>query len=488
MGCVIFWIISLKEMDNRYILLIQPSNKLLNKKDNLYTNEALTPSLGLASVASYCRERGIKVRVIDLRLRHYSLEQVLEVIEKEPPLLIGITAFTNEIVKAGVLASLVKARYPHIPIVIGGPHSSLMPQETLSEFKDFDIAVIGEGENTLVEIKEALMANNSQDRLLQAQGIALRLKDGSIKLNPARPVIADINKIPLPAWDLFELSFYNKIFVISTSRGCPYGCYFCSPNYLGRKVRVKDPLRVVDEIEYLVKEFGAKNFQFADATLSLLGEKTILLCDEIIRRGLADKIEWDCETRADSLNLNLLKKMHQAGCRWVALGVETGNARILKDVVRKQETKDQIREARKLARKAGLKVRCFFILGHLTETIETIKETINFALELNPDALSFGLLVPNPGSEVRQIAERGDQGFRLLSNNWENYNQFNHDCLELKNLSLPELKKWRSNAYYTFYMHHPIKALGLFLDPSGYNYNLRALFKIPFMLLRQKMQ
>lgn len=469
------------------ILLIQPSNKLLNKKDFLYTNEALTPSLGLASVASYCRQNGVNVKVIDLRLRHHSIETILASIEKETPLFIGITAFTNEIVKAAVAAAFIKAKYPHIPIIIGGPHASLIPQETLLEFKDFDIAVIGEGEITILEIVEALKVNK-YDKLLDIAGIALRLKNGTLKLNPSRAPVEDINKIPFPAWDLFELSFYNKLFVISTSRGCPYSCYFCSPNYLGKKVRIKDPQRVVDEIEYLVKEFGAKNFQFADATLSLLGDKTILMCDEIIQRGLADKIEWDCETRADSLNLSLLKKMHSAGCRWVALGVETGNARILKEVVRKQETKDQIREARKLARQAGLKVRCFFILGHLTETTQTLKETINFALELNPDALSFGLLVPNPGSEVRHLAEKGGKGFRLLSNNWENYNQFSHDCLELEGLSLAELKKWRSNAYYTFYMHHPMKALGLFIEPSGYNYNLRALFKIPFMLLKQKLQ
>ena len=206
-----------------------------------------------------------------------------------------------------------------------------------------------------------------------------------------------------------------------------------------------------------------------------------------MKRGLHKRIEWDCETRADAVSRPLLEKMKEAGCRWIALGAETGNERILREVVRKSESKEQIRQAVKLARDIGLKVRCFFILGHHTETEGTIKETIRFALQLNPDALSFGLMVPNPGSAIRRIAMAGSSGVKILHNRWEHYNQFDYDCYELDNLPLADLKKWRSQAYFTFYMHHPLKALSLFFDRSGYNYNLKALAKIPLLLLKQRL-
>lgn len=472
-------------MKKTSFILIHPSNKVFGKRDNLYTNESLAPSLGLAMIAAYCREKEFTPKIIDLRLPHWSVDAALHTIKQQHPLFVGITAFTNEIVQAAKLAEIIKEQYPDLPIVVGGPHASIIPESTLNEFKGFDIAVIGEGEDTTLEIAK-ILGSEGESGLMHVPGIALRMNNGDIKLTSPRPIIDDINELPFPGWDLFELSFYNHLFVVSTSRGCPFSCYFCSLGYLGRRVRVKNSLKVVDEIEYLVNNFQVEKIQFSDATLSLIGEQTFIMCDEIIKRGLHSKIQWDCETRADSINQKLLKKMKEAGCRWVALGVETGNEKILREIVKKGETKEQIKKTVSLIKQVGIKVRCFFILGHYTETRETIKETIRFALQLNPDALSFGLMVPNPGSEIRRIAEKNDSGLRILNNRWQNYNQFDYDCFESIDIPLKELKKWRSNAYFSFYLHHPIKALCLFLDSSGYNYNLTGLSKIPFMLLKQR--
>jgi radical SAM superfamily enzyme YgiQ (UPF0313 family) len=251
-------------------------------------------------------------------------------------------------------------------------------------------------------------------------------------------------------------------------------------------VRVKTFNKVVDEIEYSVNHYGVGRFQFADATLSLLKGSAVKMCDELVARGLNRKIKWDCEIRADHLNEELLGKMKSAGCECVALGIETGNEQLLKKVIKKGETKEQMREAVRLAKKIGLSVRCFFILGHWGETVDTIKETIRFALELNPNALSFGLMVPNPGSPIRKIAEQGDSGMRILHNKWDEYNQFSYSCYELTNLSLSELRRWQARAYFSFYLHHPIKALNMFFDRSSYNYKINALFKIPLMLLMNK--
>jgi len=405
-------------------------------------------------------------------------------VERNKPVLVGITAFTDEISSAGKVAKLIKRWLPKTVVVVGGPHASAIPVETLQEFEDFDIAVVGEGEETIVELVNVIRRKNSQS-FKDIKGIAIRV-NSDIKLNLPRGSVDDINTLPFPAWDLFELKYYNTLLPVSTSRGCPYYCYFCNPNYLGKKIRVKAFSKVVDEIEYCVENYGIVRFQFADATLSLLKDSAIPMCDELIKRDLNKKIEWDCEIRADSLNEELLNKMKAAGCRWVALGIETGNELILKEVVKKGETKDQMREAVKLVKKAGIRVRCFFILGHYKETVDTIKETIEFALELNPHALSFGLMVPNPGSEIRKMSEQGVGGLRILHNRWEEYNQFNFSCYELNNLPLPELRRWQSRAYFCFYMRHPLKGLKMFLDKSSYNYNIKALFVIPLMLFRNK--
>lgn len=467
------------------ILLIHPSRKVLGRKDNLFTNESLVPSLGLASIAAYCRKHGIEPKVIDLRLPHRTIKDVLDYISNSKPILIGITAFTTEITAGNEIAGAIKKVFPKLPIVVGGPHPSIIPEETLSEFTNLDIVVIGEGEKTIVELVQ-IFENDRKGKIDGVRGIAFR-RNGEIIVNQPPQPIEEINSLPFPAWDSFDIEYYNPIFPVSTSRGCPYPCYFCTPKYLGNRVRVKNYQNIVKEIKWLVDRFGAKRIQFADATLGLLKEGAMLMCDELIKTKLNKKIKWDCETRADSVNLELLKKMKEAGCEWVAFGVETGSERILKEVVQKGETKEQIRNAVKLAKKAGIKVRCFFILGHYTETVDTIKETINFALELNPDALSFGLMVPNPGSGIRKLAEEGRKELRILHNRWEDYQQFNYSCFELENLPLAELKKWQSNAYFTFYLHHPFKGFSLFFDRSAYNYRLSGLLTIPLRLIKNKL-
>ncbi|MBN2181972.1 MAG: cobalamin-dependent protein [Sedimentisphaerales bacterium] len=465
------------------LLFIHPSKKVLSKKDNLYTNESLTPSLGLASLAAYCREHNIKSEILDLRLPQYQISDVISYIEKNRPILVGISAFTGEITSAGKIAEIIKKKLPHTFIVVGGPHASAIPAETLEEFEGFDAAVVGEGENAIVEMTKVLKQKNSDD-LHKINGVAIRGKSGIELTPPGEPV--DVNSLPIPAWDLFELEHYNTILPVSTSRGCPYPCYFCNPNYLGRKVRVKTFDKVVDDIQYCTENYGITRFQFADATLGLLKESAVKMCDELIERGLSEKIKWDCEIRADSINEELLRRMKAAGCECIALGIETGNEQILKEVVKKKETKGQMREAVRLAKKIGLTVRCFFILGHYRETEDTIRETIKFALELNPDALSFGLMVPNPGSPIRKMAEDENSGMRILHNKWDEYNQFNYSCYELTNIPLAELRRWQSRAYFSFYMRHPVKALNMVFDRSSYNYKFKALIKIPLMLLRNK--
>lgn len=473
----------ISQMKSRNILLIHASNKVINKKDNIHSKESLVPSLGIAMIAASLRNRGFFPTIFDLRLPHRSMKDILRYVKKENPLFIGIGAFTNEIVQSGECARIIKINFPTVPILIGGPHSTIMPKETLEEFEHFDIAVIGEGEKTVIDLAE--MMYKRKNNLEKLENIAFK-KNGRIiiKSNP-NLFINNLDELPFPAWDLFEFKYYNKIFVVSTSRGCPFQCYFCSPLYLGKKVRLRSAEKVVEEIEYIAKNFGAKRIQFTDAAFGLSREITEKICDLIIKKGLSKRIEWDCETRADKLDEKILQKMKKAGCKCIAIGVESGNNRILTEVIKKGETKEQIKKGVKLVKKSGIKLRCFFIFGHYTESEKEMKETIKFALELNPDSLSFGLLVPNPGSEVRRMAEKGLGGMKILNNNWNNYNQFDYNCYEKEDMPLMELKRWQAKAYWIFYFYHPLKGLSLFFEGSSYNYNIKSLITIPIQLLKR---
>lgn len=469
---------------NKKIILIHASNKIINKEDNLHANESLVPSLGIAMIASSLRENGFCPVIFDLRLPNRSIEDVIQDIEKEAPLFVGISAFTNEIVQSAECAHAIKLKFPNIIVIVGGPHLTLMPEETMKEFKYFDIGIIGEGERVISQLAKIIHKKKIKD-IERLNNIVFR-KNGKIivKKNP-KIFIKNLDELPIPAWDLFELGYYNKIFVVSTSRGCPYKCYFCSPLYLGRKIRLRSPENIVNEIEFIVKKFWSKRIQFADAALNLDSKRTERICDLIIEKGLYKKIEWDCETRADNLNKELLIKMKKAGCKYIAIGVESGSERILNEVIKKGETKEQIRTGVELIKKSGIKVRCFFIIGHYTETEKEIKETIKFALELNPHSLSFGLLVPNPGSELRAMAEKKLGGMKIIHNKWNDYNQFNYSCYEKENMPIHELKKWQAKAYWTFYLHHPLKGASLFFESSSYNYNIKTLLTIPIQLLNR---
>ena len=177
--------------------------------------------------------------------------------------------------------------------------------------------------------------------------------------------------------------------------------------------------------------------------------------------------------------------MKRAGCEWIAIGVESGSSRIINDVITKGETKEQIERGAKLVKKSGIKLRCFFILGHYTEGEKEIKETIKFSLRLNPDSLSFGLMVPNPGSKIRTLAEKELGGMKILNNDWSHYNQMDYDCFKPGNMSINDLKKWQARAYWAFYLHHPIKGFKLFFEESSYNYTLKGLVTIPIKLLKR---
>jgi radical SAM superfamily enzyme YgiQ (UPF0313 family) len=257
----------------------------------------------------------------------------------------------------------------------------------------------------------------NDSRLEDVKGIAYR-EDGAIKLTDQRALIEDLDALPTPARHLFQLSRYHTLDVhasIIAGRGCPFNCIFCVGSKMGgRRARYRNTKLVVDEIEQVLA-YGFKEVNFEDDLLTLNHKHVYAVCDEIIARGL--KFNWSIFSRADTVNLDLLRRMKEAGCNWMLYGVESGNQQIL-DTVKKKITLEKIREGVRMAKEAGIEVMASFIIGLPGETVDTLKETIEFGQSLDT-FWGFNVLSPFPGTEVRDKAD--EYGIEILTDDWTEY-------------------------------------------------------------------
>jgi radical SAM superfamily enzyme YgiQ (UPF0313 family) len=344
---------------------------------------------------------------------------------------------THDIVAAGDLADAVKNVLPHVKVVIGGVHATALPEETLTEFPAFDFLVHGEGEITLGELIAAIELGNGFD---EVDGIAYR-PNGRVMVNPPRERTADLDALPFPDYsDIPRCKEYHVI----TARGCPYKCIFCMSPYGRSRVRQRSPENVIEELR-AIEGFRPRVIKFNDETFGIDRRRAIRLLDLICQEGL-HKTRKVASLRANHVDLELLKKMKQAGFWYLDYGVETGSEEVMKRI-HKGLTLGQIEEAITLTKRVGIKVGANFIIGHPEETYQTAKQTIDFAVKLNADVNAIGLMVPYPGTEVARMAKNGEGGYRLLSSNWSDYNKQLGNALELTTLSRQQMERLQLNGY-----------------------------------------
>jgi len=430
------------------------NSSIWQKKRDPFEMENLYPRIGIASIAACLQENGIEVYVIDPEAEGLDYSGVKSRISKTSPGIVGIPAYTEEVHDAAYTAKLVKEINPDIVTVIGGPHASAIPFETLKEFSVFDIAVIGEGESTLLDIALG-------DKLERIKGIAFR--DENIVVNENRPLISSLDSLPFPAWHLYDIDRYcgsgltsgfrkkraDLEIPVESARGCPFNCIFCYR--VCGNIRFKSTKRVADEVEWVVSEFGATKIHFTEGTFGVNKKLAIEMCDELTSRGLNRKITWSSGARAELTDRELLTRMKRSGCAYLGYGAESGDNEMLR-IMRKGITTEQIERALKLCKEIGIETEANFILGHPFENEETVNKTINFARDLKADRATFAILVPFPGTAVRQMAEENIGGLRILSNNWSMYGKQVGGPLELEQLPLQRLIRLQAKAYRKFYL------------------------------------
>ncbi|UCB43222.1 MAG: cobalamin-dependent protein [Dehalococcoidales bacterium] len=390
------------------------------------------PPLSLAYLAAALESNGFEVQILDFLVTRYRPEKVRQKLEEYRPNLVGVTCVTLNYHLAAEMLEVVKTVDPAIVTVIGGPHASFTPRETLLEAPWIDVVVMGEGDTTFVELVKAVDGGGSLETI---SGIAFTDHGMFVKTEP-RPLIEDIDSLPMPSRHLIPLSRYRALgtpCTVVTSRGCPYGCIFCSAHRMfGRKVRFRDPGMVVDEIERIQRDLGFQMVNIVDDTFTVNHAHASQVCEEILRRNL--KVDWSAYARVDNMAEELIALMKRAGCHMVLFGVESADERILK-TIRKGITPDDVRKGVRIATDAGMRVYCSFIIGLPGEGPDTIEKTKSFSDEINRSyGVEYGyhMLSPLPGTELYERVD--DYGIRVFSKDWADFDA-NRPIVETENMS-----------------------------------------------------
>ena len=424
------------------VVLVNPPVDVVSEP---FYDEPDYPHIGLASLAAYLSAKGMEPIVLDAKLERLRRDETLKRILAAEPDLVGFTGFTHEVERSAALAEEIHRVRPDCVTALGGVHATATTTRVLAEFPMFDVAFLGEGEEVLYETCQRLVAAES---LEGQRGISIRV-DGQVVLGPENERITALDDLPVPRYELAPLENVRR-FPIMTARGCPYGCNFCMRPY-GKTVNAYSPEHVVEELLRLHDQYGARIVNFYDETFLVDRKRSERILDLMVDAGVAQKLEWTATTHAATVDREIMAQMKAAGCAKVSIGAESGDPDLMK-ATGKGTTMDQVRQAFRTAREAGLKVEGFFILGHPGESRETIEKTIAFAAELNPDDVAFGIMVPYPGTEVAEIAARGEGGYRLMSASWGDYNKQVGKAMEIQGLSRSMLERSQLRAYLSVFL------------------------------------
>lgn len=408
-----------------------------------------TPSLGLACIAAPLLEKGHDVKILNLNLVERPDEYLCSVIKESRPDVVGITSTTPLIKKVYRIAELVKAVDSGIKVVVGGPHPSALPADVLKESR-IDCAVTGEGDFVFRSIVE--------DGISAATPNIAYKKDGTVAMSEKQDdSISDLDKLPFPAYELFDIKKYHQPLISSrmaplgyleTSRGCYGRCIFCNKNIHGYRMRMKSPDRVIEEIKRMLA-LGFREIHIIDDIFTADMKRAYEICDKIVKNKL--KFSWYPRggIRVDRVSPELLKIMKRAGCYRIPFGVESGSQRII-DVVSKGISLGQAEKAVEMAKREGFETECYFMLGLPTETEDDIKKTIEFAIKLDPDYAKFAITIPLPGTKMFENMQSKGQ---IKTRDWDKYNfsispkeLYDHDTL-----SWEAIEKYYNVSHREFY-------------------------------------
>ncbi|MEM2978445.1 MAG: radical SAM protein [Candidatus Hadarchaeales archaeon] len=429
---------------------------------SLPTALRISPPLGLAYVASYLEAHGHEVVVLDATLsaRRGKREEgglvrvgmtpgeIRRKVEAWGAEVVGVSCVSSTL--RGEVATLVReVRKTGAKVVVGGVHASLRPEEVVTDGADF--AVVGEGEETMLELVETLEREGSPHRV---KGVVWK-KGGKVVRNPPRPPLRELDSLPFPAWHLFPMEEYfrvkghaaavrGRVAPVLTSRGCVNHCIFCSVPLVWGCWRARSPANVVEEIEWLVERWGVEEVHFEDDNLSLDQERMRGICREMVRRKV--EVDWATPNGIDvrTLTTDLLEEMRRSGCYCLSFGLEHGDP-LFRERMGKLLQPSHVRRIVKKAKELGIWTHAFFMVGWPWETKESLERTLRFAEEVGVDFATFFAVVPFPGTPLERVWEK-----RGLDKPDLSFHPQFQPQVDLETLRAEELGRWLEKASLRF--------------------------------------
>ncbi len=366
------------------------------------------PPLGLAYITAVLKRNHIKAKIIDLTVENIPLSTYLT---NEKPEVIGISSIVTNARQALEIAEQTKKILPQSFVVMGGPYPSMMKDQLLTRHREVDAAVVGEAEFSFLELVKRLQNGKSLDA---ADGLIFR-EDDKIKSNPPPKPIYPLDQIPYPAREELKMQLYDKnAGIIFTSRGCPQQCIFCSRPVFGRKWRGHSSDYVLNEIEHLMKEYGASTLSVLDDNFTVDLERAERILDGIIAKKWKLSIYFWNGMRADHVTKNLLLKLKRAGCTAINFGVESVDPDVM-SFIRKGESLDQIEQAINLTRQVGIRANVFLMLGNPGDNAKSADKIIDFVEKVHVDGVHLSMATPIFGTKFWDWAKKNGR--------WLDYDQ-----------------------------------------------------------------
>lgn len=461
------------------LILINPCSRPQVYQSLGATLTAVENPVWAGLMATYCRRKGLSVEIIDAEAEGLNHTEVADRVKQASPVLAAVVAYghqpsaSTQIMSAcGQVCDSIKDHTPDQPLLLLGGHVAALPVLTLVEERA-DFVAVGEGLHTLVGLVEAL--KSPVPALADVPGLAYR--DGDrVRQNPGKPLIATLDtEMPGIAWDLLPMTNYRAhnwhcldgsprqpYAALYTTLGCPYHCSFCciqAPFKSGEGAagikstvntyRAWSPDAVIAQIDILVNRYGVRNIKIADEMFVLNRRHVVGICDRIIDRGYDLNI-W-AYTRVDTIKEGMLDKLKAAGFNWLAIGIEAGADRVRADVD-KGFGQEEVYRVIEQVRGAGINVIGNYIFGLPEDDLDTMRATLDMALDLNCEFANFYSAMAYPGSPLYTLAVR--QGLPLPAR-WTGYSQHSRDCLPLPTRYLParDVLGFRDEAFQTYYTH-----------------------------------
>lgn len=392
------------------------------------------PPLGIMYIASYLQQNGYTVKILDLAVENMNEHDFFSFIDEWKPQIIGMSTYSEAWKAQKILSQKIKDKYPKIIIVAGGAFATFCYTQILNESRT-DYILLGEGEHIFGRFCDAILHN--QYNVREIEGLCYKEGDKVI-CNERNHRVENLDELPFPDRSLIDLKKYVLPFTISTSRGCPGQCIFCSSKaFWGQRVIMRSADNVFREIMHIYEHYNSNIFYITDDTFTASKKRCIEVCKKLIDSGIS--FIWGCESRADVIDEAFINLLYQAGCRKIQFGMESADNDILKKL-KKHVTIEQIENAVACAANLNMHIQVSYIVGHAFDTKETVEKTIKFAKYLSD---KYGVRVvcsvntPFPGTE--QFEKREELGIKIKTYDWDKY-LLNSPIISTANLSTNELR------------------------------------------------